>query len=761
MDPQFKPPLTFAEQLRALQEHHSTCVVKITDGTLNGEIHLLNGNIVSSHFGVLDGQPAVDAVLAAGSNIEYVVSTRSETPNDDESMIVPVTTWHESSADVTPVDFMREDEVTRHLAMADHDANDPQAKDTRDVNVLDINDGDRKTPVSPTTQPGWGPKAAPTGAFGTPRRRTRSGEGSSLSASGTHTIDPTEPTEPRVSKAPPALPPKDPKEQVTSSSSGWQRNIVAVLAVLFAIGLVLWARSGEHTTSTSAATDTSPVAPPEAAVAASPVADPATPAKPSRATSSQAAVESGNAPETPGGALAPTIPVRVHVSSDGRVMEAELVSQREGFAALEAQALEAARTYRFQAPQKAGKAADVWLTVPVHFRPTPPDKHVRVRGADSIAASLMPAWSRALLQSEPHIKVESEGLGSTTGLAALLDGSADVAASSRLVRTDELALAERLGMQLREVFVGYDAIAIVVHPDNPVSSVDMDALAGIYTQRITNWNALGGPDSPIRAFGRPGYSGTHRLFKDRVLSRLGPDTNFGARVESLEKTADVIAAVAANPGSIGYISMGLLKPEVRAIALAAQTGGQPTLPSVATVSDGSYALSHPLVLYLRPDSGTPAHKLVDFAISGEGQAIVEQLGFVSLPPSLPLVEIDDKSGAPPERLAEVIRIYFEPNSARISRDSQPDVLTAVAAVRARRSVVVVGNADSTGTAKDNQLLAQRRAETVASQLRELGSRHAAIAIQVAAADHPIGSNETSEGRRLNRRVDVIVQAGSR
>jgi|GEM_PF-170538 len=772
MDPQFKPPLTFAEQLRALQEHHSTCVVKITDGTLNGEIHLLNGNIVSSHFGVLDGQSAVDAVLAAGSNIEYVVSSRSETPNDDESMIVPVTTWHDSSADVTPVDFMRDDEVTRHLAMADHDtkdAKDPQAKDVRDVNVLDINDGDRKTPVSPTTQPGWGPKAAPsvpTGAFGTPRRRTRSGEGSSLAASGTHMIDPTEPTEPtanRVSKAPPALPPKEPP---TSSASGWQRNIVAVLAVLFAIGLVLWARSGEQTsstsTTTSAATDTSHEATPAAAPTPAAVTDPAKPAKPSRTSiTSQAAVESGNAPETPGGALAPTIPVRVHVSSDGRVMEAELVSQREGFAALEAQALEAARSYRFQAPQKAGKAADVWLTVPVHFRPTPPDKHVRVRGADSIAASLMPAWSQALLQSEPHIKVESEGLGSTTGLAALLDGSADVAASSRLVRTDELALAERLGMQLREVFVGYDAIAIVVHPDNAVTSVDMDSLAGIYTQRINNWNAIGGSDAPIRVFGRPGYSGTHRLFKDRVLSRLGPDTNFGTHVENLEKTSDVLAAVAANPGSIGYVSMGLLKSDVRAIALATQTGGPATLPSVATVSDGSYALSHPLVLYLRPDSGAPAHKLVDFAISGEGQGLVEQLGFVSLPPSLPLVEIDDKSSSPPERLAEVIRVYFEPNSARIARDSQGDVLTAVAAVRARRSVVVVGNADSSGTTKDNQLLAQRRAETVAHQLRELGSRNAAIAIQVAAADHPIGSNETSEGRRLNRRVDVIVQAGSR
>jgi outer membrane protein OmpA-like peptidoglycan-associated protein len=182
---------------------------------------------------------------------------------------------------------------------------------------------------------------------------------------------------------------------------------------------------------------------------------------------------------------------------------------------------------------------------------------------------------------------------------------------------------------------------------------------------------------------------------------------------------------------------------------------------VASVRDGSYALAHPLVLYLRPDSGTAAHKLVDFAISADGQAIVEQQGFVSLPGSLPLVEADDKTAAAPPPLAEVIRIYFEPNSARIDRDSQGDVLTAVAAVRARRSVVVVGNADSSGTAKENQLLAQRRADAVAYQLRELGSRHASIAVQVAAADHPLGSNETSEGRRLNRRVDVIIQAQSR
>jgi outer membrane protein OmpA-like peptidoglycan-associated protein len=246
-----------------------------------------------------------------------------------------------------------------------------------------------------------------------------------------------------------------------------------------------------------------------------------------------------------------------------------------------------------------------------------------------------------------------------------------------------------------------------------------------------------------------------------VLSRLGPDTLFTPGVENVERTADVLTAVAANPNSIGFVSMGMLTSAVRAVPLASQHGGVATPANLDTVRDGSYALSHPLVVYLRPDSGPAAHKLVDFAIGSEGQAIVAQKGFVSLPGNLPLSAADESSepAAPPS--AQVIRIYFDPSSARIARDSQADILTAVAAVRARRPVVVVGNADSTGTARENLVLAQRRAEAVAQQLREIGSRHASIAVQVASADHPLGSNETSEGRRLNRRVDVIVQAPTR
>jgi phosphate transport system substrate-binding protein len=447
----------------------------------------------------------------------------------------------------------------------------------------------------------------------------------------------------------------------------------------------------------------------------------------------------------------------VRVAADGSVKEAQLGAPRDGFAALEQQALEAARTYRFDPQQTAAQTSDVWLTLPVRFRPTPPGSHLVIKGSDTLGATLLPAWVDALRRKRPRITVDNETLGSTTGLAALLDGSADIATSSRLVRADELALAERMGVQLRETFVGYDGLALIVHPNNPLSQLDLDALAKIYVRRIRNWSELGGPDAPIHVLGRPGYSGLHRLFKERVLSRLGPDTTFGAHVDALEKSSDVLAAVAADPLAIGYVSMGLSTNAVRMLGLASQPGGDAIAPSQSSVRDGSYALAHPLILYARPDSGEAAQALLDLALSTEGQALVNYHGFVSVPAGSPQTLGQSQGPALQAQPLELIRIYFDPNSARVAHDSQPDLLAAIASVRARRSVIVLGNADSSGTDRENQLLAQRRADVVAAQLRAHGSHQASITVQVAAADHPIASNTTQDGRRLNRRVDVIIQ----
>jgi phosphate transport system substrate-binding protein len=325
-----------------------------------------------------------------------------------------------------------------------------------------------------------------------------------------------------------------------------------------------------------------------------------------------------------------------------------------------------------------------------------------------------------------------------------------------LIRADELALAEKLGMQLREVFVGYDAVTVIVNPSSPLRTLDVEAVAKIFAQHIVNWSEVGGPSAAIRVLGRPGYSGTYRFFKERVLTRLGPDTGFGANVASIEKTAQIVDLVARDVNAIGYVSLAQVTPDVRALPLSTQPNGAAVAPSQQTIRDGSYPFTRPLVLYLRPDSGQDAHALVDFAISKDGQAIVEKNGFVSMPAGLPGGLAAEAAMPPTAARREVIRIYFDPSSTAIAQDSMPDLMTAAAAVRARRSVLVVGNADSSGTLQDNRQLAHQRAEVVAARLKESASRGASITVEVAAADHPLETNETSDGRRANRRVDVIV-----
>jgi len=160
------------------------------------------------------------------------------------------------------------------------------------------------------------------------------------------------------------------------------------------------------------------------------------------------------------------------------------------------------------------------------------------------------------------------------------------------------------------------------------------------------------------------------------------------------------------------------------------------------------------VLYLRTDSTVDARSLVDFALSREGQALVDKSGFVPLPASVGTFASEQPAPhvAPPQ----VIRIFFDPNSHTIESDSRLDMMRAENAVRASPLVLVIGNTDISGKAEDNRHLAQQRADAVAARLRQHVRRDAEIRVLVAVSAHPLATNSTSDGRRMNRRVDVIV-----
>lgn len=174
--------------------------------------------------------------------------------------------------------------------------------------------------------------------------------------------------------------------------------------------------------------------------------------------------------------------------------------------------------------------------------------------------------------------------GSGSGITAVREGRCDIGLSSRALKDEELAAG------LTETVLGLDGIAVVVHPDNPVSGLTMAQIAGIYTGEITNWQEVGGGDAPIVPIGREANSGT----RDGFESITGTSGKCHYRQE-LTSTGDVIATVAGNPNAIGYASLASVRQTVRAVPVDGVT------PTVDTVRDGTYRIQRPFVLVTRTD----------------------------------------------------------------------------------------------------------------------------------------------------------------
>ncbi len=203
--------------------------------------------------------------------------------------------------------------------------------------------------------------------------------------------------------------------------------------------------------------------------------------------------------------------------------------------------------------------------------------------------------------------------GSGSGIKAVLEGRCDIGLSSRSLKDSEKADG------LRETVLAYDGIAIIVHPDNPVSDLSVEQIAAIYTGEITNWSEVGGNDGEIVLIGREAGSGT----RDGFESITGTTGKCKYRQEQTS-TGDVITTVAGNPNAIGYASLASVKSSVKAISI----GG--VSPSEATIKDGSYAIQRPFVLVTRTDTelSKTAQKFFDYITSAEANEVITAAGVV-------------------------------------------------------------------------------------------------------------------------------------
>lgn len=204
--------------------------------------------------------------------------------------------------------------------------------------------------------------------------------------------------------------------------------------------------------------------------------------------------------------------------------------------------------------------------------------------------------------------------GSGSGIQAVLEGRCDIGLSSRDLKSEETAQG------LTGTVLAYDGIAVIVHPDNPVADLDVDAIAKIYTGEIANWKDVGGQDAGIVLIGREAGSGT----RDGFESITGTEDACQYRQE-LTSTGDVITAVSQNPDAIGYASLASVKDSVRAVTV----GG--VAPAEDTVKDGSYVIQRPFVLVTRTDTplSETAQKFFDFVTSPDAGPLISDAGAVA------------------------------------------------------------------------------------------------------------------------------------
>lgn len=254
------------------------------------------------------------------------------------------------------------------------------------------------------------------------------------------------------------------------------------------------------------------------------------------------------------------------------------------------------------------------------------------KGSDTLV-NLALAWAERYMQEHPEVRISVTGGGSGTGFAALINGTVDIANASRAIKPEELEAAKARGITPVEFTVARDAIAIVVHPSNPVSGLTLRQISDIYTGKITRWSQVGGEDRPIVLLSRESNSGTYMYFLEHVI-RMGDsdsDLLFSPDTLLMPSSEGISAEVRQNPNAIGYDGLGYVTPDQKVLAVARDARSPYVLPSVETVNDGSYPISRPLYMYT---AGEPAGAVKDYLewILGPGQAVVPELGFVPLHP---------------------------------------------------------------------------------------------------------------------------------
>ena len=254
--------------------------------------------------------------------------------------------------------------------------------------------------------------------------------------------------------------------------------------------------------------------------------------------------------------------------------------------------------------------------------------NVTIKGSDTLVR-LGQRWAEEYMKTNPGTVIQVSGGGSGTGIAALINGSTDICEASRDMKEKEYRQAEAAGVKPYRVSVALDGIAIFLNESNPVNSLNFAQLKGIYTGAITNWKEIGGKDARIILYGRENNSGTYAFFKEHVLD----NEDYSEYTQTLPGTAAVVNAVSKDENGIGYGGIAWAKG-VKYAAVSKDEKDQAILPSLETVSNGTYPVSRELYWFFNGKPAGELQKLVNWALSDAGQKLAEEIDYIPLPKEL-------------------------------------------------------------------------------------------------------------------------------
>jgi phosphate transport system substrate-binding protein len=247
-----------------------------------------------------------------------------------------------------------------------------------------------------------------------------------------------------------------------------------------------------------------------------------------------------------------------------------------------------------------------------------------IKGSDTLGAKLVPTLKEAYVAKHPGVSFEIAAEGSTTGIAAIIDGTADIGMASRRAKPTEMSAGTAKGVTLTPTIVAFDGIGVIVNAASPIKNLTQRQVEQIFTGDITDWSAVGGTPGKISIYTRNTSSGTYSDFKALAMK----NRDYAASSQKMAGNEQIAAEVAKNPAGIGYVGLAYVSdPGVRALDI---DGKQLNKVNVIT---HAYAFARPTFYYTNGAPAGEAAKFLEFTLSDEGRKIVEEVGFVAPPKS--------------------------------------------------------------------------------------------------------------------------------